>query len=313
MDTILINCPHCEEEMQVPVGRESVLCMFCGEKIDLTGFMTADAVRSDRDEAVYKENLEFVLEHASEIFAGYEKKVSEFRRVTYHDSFEDYKRVHYAFFIAVKKMLQYASADELEETYRKTAMAFIEAHQAELDQIKRKSAKAAAQMNKNMFLAVFLLPAIKEIKNERADALADAVCREWAAHFKDSNILASDYDTIESGFKRKLCYITTAVCQNLQMGEDCEALLCIKDFRDGYLASTEEGQALIEEYYDIAPTLVKRIAKDAEAQAKYVWIWENYLAPCVEFIKAGKNEACKEKYRGMVEDLKKTYVEAKHE
>ena len=36
METILIKCPHCKEEMQAPAGRESILCMFCGERIDLT-------------------------------------------------------------------------------------------------------------------------------------------------------------------------------------------------------------------------------------------------------------------------------------
>ena len=35
METILIKCPHCKEEMQAPADRESILCMFCGEKIDL--------------------------------------------------------------------------------------------------------------------------------------------------------------------------------------------------------------------------------------------------------------------------------------
>ena len=72
METILIKCPHCKEEMQAPTDRESILCMFCGEKIDLVEVRktvsesekTADtqergAVRKAR----YQENLGFVLGH----------------------------------------------------------------------------------------------------------------------------------------------------------------------------------------------------------------------------------------------------------
>ena len=163
-------------------------------------------------------------------------------------------------------------------------------------------------MDKNMFMAVYVLPSIKEIRGSRANELAEVICKEWGSSFKDSNIIASDYDSIVQGFKRKLCYVTTAVCQNLNKGENCEELRLIKEFRDGYLASTQEGAALIEEYYDIAPTLVKRIAKDADAQAKYIWLWNTYLAPCVAFIKAGRQEECKETYCGMMEELRKEYM-----
>ncbi len=313
METISIKCPHCNEEMQAPVGRESIICMFCGEKIKLDGTEAAGHPMMENrenggDGAKCAENLEFVLAHVPEAYKGYEIKVNEFKRATYHDAFEDYKRAHYAFFMAVKKTLQYAGEEEVLSVCQKIATAFVEAHQKELDGLTRRNAQANAQMNKNMFMAVFVLPAIKEIRNERADVLAEEICRMWGKSFKNSNILASDYDSIVSGFKKKLCYVTTAVCRNLDMGENCETLQLIKEFSDGYLSATEEGKALIEEYYDIAPTLVKRIAKDADAQAKYAWLWENFLAPCVEFIKEGKYEDCREKYCGMVENLKETYI-----
>lgn len=159
-----------------------------------------------------------------------------------------------------------------------------------------------------MFMVIYVLPAIKEIQDEKADRLADVICEEWRKTFKDSNISASDYDTIMQGFKRKLCYVTTAVCQNLNKGENCEELRLIKEFRDGYLSSTEEGQALIEEYYDIAPTLVKRIARDAGAQEKYIWLWNTYLAPCVAYIKSGQPENCKKTYCDMMDVLRKEYM-----
>ncbi len=315
MDTILIKCPHCGEEMQAPAGRESILCMFCGEKIDLTEMKTekgqeteAPDKKEKADTAKCFENLNFVLEHVEGACREYREKVRAFKKDTYYDLFERYKEENYGFFTAIKTALDNAPQESLDGIYHQIAAAFIKNHEEELERIRKKNDKFSVQMDKNMFMAVFVLPSIREIRNKRADELSEAICKEWGKNFKDSNIIASDYDSIAQGFKRKLCYITTAVCQSLHKGEDCEELNIIKDFRDHYLSATEEGKALIEEYYDIAPTLVKRIAKDADAQTKYAFLWNTYLAPCVAFIQAGRPEECKETYRHMVEELKKEYM-----
>lgn len=319
METILIKCPHCKEEMQAPAGRESILCMFCGERIDLTsaevkyGAEGREEAADTADAGKCYENLNFVLEHAGAACREYSAKVKAFRKDSYHELFERYKEENYAFYTAIKLVLDYAPEDSLEGIYHQIAGAFIREQEADLEQVKKKNEKFTVQMDKNMFMAVYVLPSIKEIRGSRADELAEAICKEWGGSFKDSNIIASDYDSIVQGFKRKLCYVTTAVCQNLNKGEDCEELRLIKEFRDGYLSSTEEGLALIEEYYDIAPTLVKRIAKDAEAQAKYVFLWNNYLAPCVAYIKAGSQEACKETYCAMMEELRREYIPGRKE
>ncbi len=313
METILIKCPHCKEEMQAPAGRESILCMFCGERIDLTAAGIKEAENNgpaadNADAGKCYENLNFILEHAGAACKEYSAKVKAFRKDSYHELFERYKEENYAFYTAVKLVLDYASEESLDGIYHQIAGAFIREQETALEQVKKKNEKFTVQMDKNMFMAVYVLPSIKEIRGSRANELAEAICKEWGSSFKDSNIIASDYDSIVQGFKRKLCYVTTAVCQNLNKGENCEELRLIKEFRDGYLASTQEGAALIEEYYDIAPTLVKRIAKDADAQAKYIWLWNTYLAPCVAFIKAGRQEECKETYCGMMEELRKEYM-----
>lgn len=314
MDTILVKCPHCKEEMQAPADRESILCMFCGEKIDLTEYQ-AEQEREKKapkkqqgDIAKSFENLNFVLEHVDKACEGYREKVKAFKKDTYYELFERYKEENYGFFTAMKTALDNAPEDSLEGVYRQIAGGFIRNQEEELARIKKKNDKFSMQMDKNMFMAIYVLPSMKEIHTKRADDLADTLCQEWGKSFQDSNIIASDYDSIAQGFKRKLCYITTAICRNLNKGEDCEELLLIKDFRDNYLSATKEGRALVEEYYDIAPTLVKRIAKSAEAQEKYLWLWNTYLAPCVAYIRAGKQEECGRTYREMVEELKKEYL-----
>ena len=320
METVLIKCPHCKEEMQAPAGRESILCMFCGEKIDLEEAQaetaeeqkeqTEDALDSiDKKAAEREENLQFVLGHVGAVCRDCHEKVRAFKKDSYAGIFESHKQENYAFYTSIKQILD-STEDKtvLDYHYRQIAGAFIEEQKTALEQVRRKNDKFSMQMDKNMFMVIYVLPAVKEIRNDKADRLAEVICEEWRKAFKDSNISAADYDSIAQGFKRKLCYVTTAVCLNLNKGEDCEELRLIKDFRDGYLSSTEEGRALIDEYYDIAPTLVKRIARDAEAQEKYIWLWNTYLAPCVEYIKSGRQEDCKKTYCDMMDVLREKYM-----
>lgn len=321
METILIKCPHCGEEMQAPADRESILCMFCGGKIDLTSAEKTEseaeniAAGGSADAGKCYENLNFVLEHAGAACKDYSERVRAFRKDSYHGLFERYKEENYAFYTAVKIVLDNApdDAESLDGIYHQIASGFIREQEAELARVKKKNERFSVQMDKNMFMAVYVLPSIKEIGGPKADELAEAICKEWGESFKDSNIIASDYDSIVQGFKRKLCYVTTAVCQNLNKGENCEELRLIKEFRDSYLSETEGGPELIEEYYDIAPTLVKRIARDAEAEAKYIWLWNTYLAPCVAYIKSGQMETCRETYCHMMEELKKEYMAGRQE
>lgn len=322
METILIKCPHCGEKMQAPADRESILCMFCGGKIELAavekpegqeerGDAFGETASADPDKC--RDNLRFVLSHAGAVCDNCTEKVRAFKRNSYHTLFEEHKAENYAFYTSVKQVLDNAPPEELDSICGQIADAFITVQEQTLEQARRKNEKFSLQMDRNMFMVIYVLPSIKEIRDEKADRLAEVICEKWRGTFKDSNIMASDYDSIMQGFKRKLCYVTTAVCQNLDKGTDCEELRLIKDFRDGYLSSTQEGQRLIEEYYDIAPTLVKRIAKDAGAQEKYVWLWNTYLAPCVAYIRSGELENCKETYCSMMEELRAEYMTGRRE
>lgn len=319
METVLIKCPYCKEEMQAPVDRESILCMFCGKKIDLaeteeqTQNTNGSSAEKDADAAKCQENLHFVLEHTKAVCRDYDKKVRAFKKDSYHELFELHKKENYAFYFSIRTVLSNAAEEELDDICRQIAGAFIREQEEALAGSRKKSDRLSLQMDKNMFLVIYVLPSIKELRDSRADRLADVICEEWRKAFKDSNISASDYDSIMQGFKRKLCYVTTAVCRNLNKGEDCEELRLIREFRDGYLAASRDGQDLIDEYYDIAPTLVKRIARDERAQEKYIWLWNTYLAPCVAYIKSGQPENCKETYCSMMEELRKEYMPGRYE
>lgn len=69
----------------------------------------------------------------------------------------------------------------------------------------------------------------------------------------------------------------------------------------------ENGESIVQEYYNLAPTIVKHINKDKNRDKIYAGIWDRYLSPCITLIENGKNEECKELYIHMVRDLQKKY------
>ena len=137
METILIKCPHCDEEMQAPAGRESIICMFCGKNIDLTSMVSVS--KEDVDAEKCYNNLNKVIEGADKAFENYRVLVRSFKRDTYQELFEEYKANNYGFFMAIKNCLINAADSSIDGVYHQIARALIMSHQRELDQLKRKS------------------------------------------------------------------------------------------------------------------------------------------------------------------------------
>lgn len=82
----------------------------------------------------------------------------------------------------------------------------------------------------------------------------------------------------------------------------------MKQFRDVYFSKSEEGKKLIQEYYDIAPTIVKRIARETEPETKYLYLWNTYIKKCVDLIELGQNDQCSQLYKAMMTELRQEYM-----
>ena len=152
-------------------------------------------------------------------------------------------------------------------------------------------------------------------EQNRSSTASEAFCKtlqaEWVRRYPKTPVYLGDYEAISTGFRKKLlglCFITTAVCQELGKPDDCAELTAFRAFRDGYLASQPDGEALIREYYNIAPGIVTCINTCSDRHATYARIREQYLAPCYEDLLAGRNASCKSRYVQMVRDLEREYL-----
>ena len=143
-----------------------------------------------------------------------------------------------------------------------------------------------------------------ELTAEQAEA--------YLAERKDGKIPDEEMDAVAGGFadggscggelrkKRRKCFLTTAVCEYLGKADDCEELTTLRAYRDNWLAKQPGGRELIEEYYAIAPGIVRAMKESARYGEICEELLARYIRPCLALIAEGKNEECKLLYMEMV-------------
>lgn len=175
----------------------------------------------------------------------------------------------------------------------------------DLNQSKRKL--ESIFVDYNMKLVIFILPMFNYTNSEAGKQISERLVNIWNERFH-TNVQNTGYEQIQKGFRERLCYITTAVCQSLQKADDCYELLTLRDYRDHYLMQEGNAEELVKEYYNIAPTIVKHLNRQEDATRIYQDIWDRYLSPCLQLIEKEELEECKNLYTDMVNNLKKEYL-----
>ena len=96
------------------------------------------------------------------------------------------------------------------------------------------------------------------------------------------------------------CIITTAVCNALGKGDDCEELMMLRDYRDDIKEKNPVIADLIEEYYRIAPLLIKKIDECKNRIDIYKNLWRNFISLTCNMIYNKNFAAATSKYIEMV-------------
>lgn len=251
--------------------------------------------------------LETLTQVAPRIFDEMDASLAAFNKDTYKTSFENFLNKYVDLFSLVEKLTE----EDLEdgELVQKTGDILAGCVEKKCEAISSKSKCEKYMMNVNLFMVSYVLPGILEVASRRVGKpFADGICKVWSTHFKGAHIQAASSLDIDGGFKRKLCYVTTATCTALGLSAECEELRLLKDYRDTVLMNTPDGRELVKQYYNIAPTIVKRIDKRADAKAVYQELYQDYISPCILHIRKENFEQCKEIYCKMVEVLKERYI-----
>ena len=113
-------------------------------------------------------------------------------------------------------------------------------------------------------------------------------------------------DKMLSPWKRG-CYITTAVCSQLHLPDNCYELKILRKFRDDYILKTDYGKKLIEEYYQISPKIVEKINAETDSEKMYKELLNNFITPSIKHIETGENKKAMNKYIEMMIYLRQKY------
>lgn len=240
-----------------------------------------------------------------ELLMDVEWAMKNFKKGRYAPAFEEYYKKNLHTFEALEE--GYNNAVDKEQFLINMAEELAGAATEGLAACKRKSARENEMMEYNLRMVTYVLPSMLRYEGNSSAPLCEAVLKAWKEHFPESRISAARFEEIEAGFHKKWCYITTAVCETFGKPDDCYELTLLRDYRDHYLMNREDGEEVIREYYDVAPTIVKRINKLSNREEVYLDIWNTYLHPCISMIEHQEMEECRELYIKMVRTLQETY------
>lgn len=299
-------CPKCGEHLKVPANLGQFSCMYCGARLSQQELLTEERCTpsvSQEEAAAKFDAVKKQLPDCVRAFRGYQKKITQ---KEFEEAFAEVSDAAEPMMRAMDEA--FSAMDNAGEQLLQSACAMLD--ELELDWAGNRSQKGARDDDK-MVIAIFLVPAIRKFGYSVSEPFCKALQEEWVRRYPKTPFYLGDYDTISTGFRKKkfgLCFITTAVCEELGKPDDCEELTAFRAFRDGYLRSCPDGENLIREYYDIAPGIVTCINFASDCHETYRAIREQYLAPCYDDLQNGRMAACKDRYVAMVRALELRFL-----
>lgn len=253
--------------------------------------------------------LEYIGELKKELvdfFIEMQEYRQYFKRKLYEEAFQKCYENHREMLAKIIEICE--KAEDKDAVLEELSGAIPEYAHSQINVQKNRGKKEGLMVDYNMSMVTFVIPILGYSRNESCDRLIDLMIKKWNVKPMTMRIQKSEYEKMKNGFKSRLCYITTAVCASRNQRDDCYELNLLRDYRDRYLAADRKGEALIEEYYNVAPTIVNRINKEENAGEIYENIYQEYLQKCVHLIETGRMEKCGEIYAEMVEELEKKYL-----
>lgn len=289
------TCPGCGREITFPPDLDSCFCTYCGGRVERPAApppgKSANPFRPEETARCFRALAETALPKA-EGQASYEAGFALCR---------------FALADPVAALEVSLDPARRQEQLDRTAAACLDAL---AERWAEGGKKAVPRYEDQHLMAVYLIPALRDLPQSCGEELARAVRDLWLERWPKSPIGLGDHDTIVEGFKKKLCFITTAVCRRRGRGDDCYELTMFRRFRDQVLLPTEEGRALVEAYYRTAPAIVTAMELCQDTEAVCDTLWRDYLSPCLRDIESGDSDACRARYVAMVRYLERTCLPA---
>lgn len=247
-------------------------------------------------------------EELIQLFEEAQVLIRKFNKQNYEIGFQNqYEKYHE---ILEKMDAEVEEAEDKEAAIMAIASIIPEYVKEKASALKSKRKAENLVVDYNYAMVTYVLPLVNYNRRENCNKISETMVKLWNQEITGTPIKNSTYESIYGGFSQRMCYITTAVCESLGKPDDCHELQVLRGYRDEYLMESEEGKRIVEQYYDIAPTIVSHINRTENSKEVYEEIYKKYLLPCIELVEEKKPEECKEVYSSMVHELQKKYLYA---
>lgn len=107
----------------------------------------------------------------------------------------------------------------------------------------------------------------------------------------------------DNSFYGEDCFLTSACTHSKQLQDDCYELQTLRDFRDTYMKSSNQGKELITKYYKIAPPIVRKINRFENKNEIYDYLYQTLVIPSIQYIESGEKEKAMEYYKEYTQAL----------
>lgn len=297
-DTIKIECPNCRKTLDIPAGLEEFSCMYCGERMKLAELLQPTEAQTEAEA--------YLCAHLPETVTRYPDYYRRITRKEYLPAFEIYERENGEILAHLDAAAQ-PGTDSMQRIC-KSMLDGLDEHMMGNKRWKSRTQRSQVLFETKLVLAIFLCPLVRKLRLESAEDFCTELQKQWLARYPKEPWYPGDYDVLVAGFKkRRWCFITTATCRHEGKPDDCAELTAFRSFRDGWLAESEGGQALIDLYYDVAPGIVACIDYCDAPEARYEQIRRRWLEPCYQALLENRPEDCRAIYTDMVCSLRTRY------
>ncbi len=104
------------------------------------------------------------------------------------------------------------------------------------------------------------------------------------------------------------CYITTACVEYKGLDDNCHELTILREYRDKLMKDSAEIRLQVQEYYENAPLIVRKIDAEQGRNAILEELYEDMVRPCVSLLDSGRIDEAKNVYLSSFENLKDKYL-----
>lgn len=104
------------------------------------------------------------------------------------------------------------------------------------------------------------------------------------------------------------CFITTAVCDVLGLKDDNPIMNTLRQFRDTYMTTVNNGKEELGIYYEIFPKIIDIINARSDRKEIYKQVAKDTIIPAYNLIQRNRLEDAHEIYKQTCVRLIKTYL-----